>query len=355
MSKLPQVIPSSEQLLSEGLSKAQAIRKTGSRPNTSRAFNSDIHYFWRWASISHQVIEGTLPIPGKIIECFVGDHLYGLNESVITALKELGFKPKLGRHKISTIKRRLSSLSKLHKANGYSHKHIYSPQILQTLRASAEASFASEVVAQKKPAITAEIYQAMIDVCDDSLSGVQNKALLSVGLWSGGRRRSELCQMQVEHLSLHKEAEAPFFSYTLMLPHTKSHYAIDGVPTLPIKGIAATHLKNWLSAANIEDGHIFRTIDPRSNKIRQKISGENIRRIIKNLSIASGFPDLKLSPHSLRSGFITCCAHAGIPIERGMAMSLHKTVSAYLSYSREGDALQNPAAELSRSLKIKLK
>jgi len=340
-----ELLPSPQHAKSTGLAKAQHLRTSGSRENTRRAFVSDMRYFWAWAQVAHQLSADNPPVPQDIIECFVGEHLYGLEPSIGRALHELGFRPKQGRHKLNTVKRRLSSLSKWHRAQGFTAS-IYTPQLLQTLRAAAESDHAPHIMPQKKPALTFDLYRQLIEHCGDTLIGVRNKAILSVALLSGGRRRSEICQMQVEHLRSQTISEWPYVSYTLTLPLTKSHYALDGVPTLPIKGVAAQHLQAWLSLSHINTGCIFRSIDPRTENIRQRISAESIRQIIKQLAAAAGLAHLGLSPHSLRAGFVTECAHAGIPMERGMAMSLHKTPSAYLCYSREGEALKNPAADL---------
>ena len=79
----------------------------------------------------------------------------------------------------------------------------------------------------------------MLEICDDSLYGIRDRAILCVGFASGGRRRSEIANMQIEDLQKINDG------YLIHLRQTKTDQAGKG-KSIPVQGIAAQALNQWI-------------------------------------------------------------------------------------------------------------
>ncbi len=85
------------------------IFEQGTAPNTLKAHQRDVENFWQWAEVSYGVME-SYPVTVELIIQFITDHLGGMKPDVDEQLVAMGVK-KPGPNKLSTIKRRLYSLS----------------------------------------------------------------------------------------------------------------------------------------------------------------------------------------------------------------------------------------------------
>ena len=98
----------------------------------------------------------------------------------------------------------------------------------------------------------------MVATCADDLVGLRDRALLLLG-FAGALRRSELCAIEVEHITWKPR------SFELLIPRSKTDAdgegARLGIPrgkaevTCPVRALQA-----WLKAAGIERGPVFRAI-----------------------------------------------------------------------------------------------
>ena len=102
----------------------------------------------------------------------------------------------------------------------------------------------------------------------------------------------------------------------------------------------AKALREWLDAAGIEDGPIFRPID-RGGIVRpSRLTDRSVANIVKAYAERAGFDASAFSGHSLRAGFLTSAAGKGASIFKMMDVSRHKSVdtlratSVMRSYSR---------------------
>ena len=109
-------------------------------------------------------------------------------------------------------------------------------------------------VRTRRPITSVEL-KRLLAVCGSDLRGLRDRAILLVGFFSGGRRRSELGALQVEDLS-------PIAGgYLAALPKHKTARYTRTPLVFPIKGLAARALDRWLKAAMISSGPIFRGIE----------------------------------------------------------------------------------------------
>ncbi|MFH7321403.1 site-specific integrase [Desulfurivibrio sp. D14AmB] len=327
--------------LHETKAKIAQIHREGTAPETIRAIRDDLRYFWSWADISFGISKPAYPVPVEVVEAFISDHIKGLGLRVENAMLSRGSKKKPGPHKFSTVRRRVSSLAVAHDVQGLAYeknpcRSFRVKKLLQNARKSAIIN--GERPKQRAP-ITLEILGRMLQTCQGkSLTDKRDVALLLFGWATGGRRRAEIAGAICEHLTARGD------DYLYFMPESKGDREKQGV-ILPVCGLAAQRLTDWIVAAEALAGPIFRQIDRHGN-VGVGLSGHAVNLIIKDRAARAGLdPDL-YGGHSLRAGFSTECGLQGITLENQMMLTTHKNVQTAVSYRRPGDVLNNPAARL---------
>ncbi len=193
----------------------------------------------------------------------------------------------------------------------------------------------------KKTAITRAELEAMLATCDDSLEGLRDRALLCFGFASGGRRRSEIAAADMR--DLRKVGEN---GYIYRLEYSKTQQAGvkgDSTPDKPILGRSAEALSDWLEAAGIREGAIFRRIW--KDRVGRALLPGSVATIVKRRAQRAGLKG-DFGAHSLRSGFVTEAGKQGVPLPAVMAMTEHRSVASVIGYFQAGSAEDNPAARL---------
>ncbi|MBB5676852.1 integrase [Xanthomonas arboricola] len=193
----------------------------------------------------------------------------------------------------------------------------------------------------KKTAITRPELEAMLATCDDSLEGLRDRALLCFGFASGGRRRSEIAAADMR--DLRKVGED---GYIYRLEYSKTQQAgvtADSTPDKPILGRSAEALSDWLEAAGIQEGALFRRIW--KGRVGPALLPGSVAAIVKRRARFAEL-DGDFGAHSLRSGFVTEAGKQGVPLPAVMAMTEHRSVASVIGYFQAGTAEDNPAARL---------
>jgi len=328
--------------------------------NTLLAYLKDVRYFWAWYEASHgKLPKDGYPVDVKAVYRFILEHKDGLPPDVDKALYEkqpgqkVAFKAAPGTHKLSTIRRRVAALSRIHIANNcISNNPCRHPEILSLLE-DARKGLAKKAQgqSQSKTAAPEDVVVQMINACDQSmqqslqnndrhaqLRALRDKAAIWLAYASGGRRRNEVANVNIEHLTPHP------LGFTLSLPTHKTDQKGKG-STVPVFDQAATAVKSWLEASGISEGALFRGID-RKGRFTERMTDKTFYNIIKKRAKEAGFTAELFGAHSLRSGFITECGRRGIPLQEAMKLSLHKDVNTANKYHQAGDLSINPAARL---------
>lgn len=328
------------------------LTRKGTAPNTARAYATDFRYFtsWHQAALSE---EPHIPIAAEVLQLFVGQHVEGLPDDVARAMLEDGFL-KVGPEgqavtgKVSTLRRRVSSLSRLHKLAGVPDDINPARELKVTsmLGSAAKIAAAAGERSRKARPITREILDRLLETCeDDSLKGKRDRALLLFGFAAGGRRRSEICAAVLEDLHVSLDPNFPqALAYEYYLPRHKGDQVGDGA-NLPLKGRAAVAMKGWLEAAGIREGRIFRSVD-RWENLGEELTEDGLNRIVKARAAAAGLDPAAFSPHSLRSGFATESGLQGVPEAEARAMTRHKSVAVFAGYQQPGNLLRSKASRM---------
>jgi integrase len=324
--------------------------------NSVRALRSDARYIetWRRAAVGEDLV---FPESAEAVAAFILDHAADLAARpaddharlIAEVLIDLGRRKSLAPQSAATIERRLASWRKLHQLQGVEGPFA-DPLVRETLRILRRALRGRHGRPKKSAnAIDRALLDRLHAARAPGLKGVRNAALIEVAWASGGRRRSEMTALRVEDLDRSAFAETGCIG--IRLAGTKTHRGATIPPLLEVRGRAARALDLWLRAAGVTDGPVFRglTRGGQGRTVRvldTPMSGEAIRRAIKETLVAAGLPPEHASPHGLRSGFITEAARQGVPLEAAMRLTLHKSRAQTAAYYQEAELDRNPAAEL---------
>jgi integrase len=337
-SLLPALDP--EQLGSMAQEAEQALLRQGESENTLRSYRSALRYWAAWYALRyHRPI--ALPVPDTVVLQFLVDHAqrYGAKDELISelppeldrALVAGGIKGHLGALSLSTLIHRVAVLSKVHQLQGIENPCAL-PRVRELLAKTRRAYAKRGDLPSKKPALTREPLDALLETCDSSLAGLRDRALLLFAFSSGGRRRSEVTAATIENT----RREGENFVFTLVTSKTNQAGIDRAENEKPIVGKAARAMTAWLAASKVKTGGIFRRVR-RGGAIGEPLSAAAVRDIVKKRCRLAGISE-EFSAHSLRSGFVTEAGRKGVPLGETMAMTGHRTTASLVRYFRTGVA-----------------
>ncbi len=231
--------------------------------------------------------------------------------------------------KFSTLKRRIASISVIHKLKGHylDTKH---PAIMENLLGIKRIKGSNQKA--KKPILINDL-RLIINAIDQTNQikkrKIRDKAIILIG-FSGGFRRSELVNL------IHDDVEFVNEGVKIFIKRSKTDQSGEGMTkAIPYFDnqlfCPVVSLKNWMNISEIKSGKIF------------DISDKSIALIIKKYASLSGLDPNKYSGHSLRSGFATSTAESGAEERNIMAMTGHKTSQMVRRYIQEANLFKNNA------------
>ena len=231
--------------------------------------------------------------------------------------------------KFSTLKRRIASISVIHKLKGHylDTKH---PIIMENLLGIKRTKGSHQKA--KKPILINDlrlIINAINQTNQIKKRKIRDKAIILIG-FSGGFRRSELVNL------IHDDVEFVNEGVKIFIKRSKTDQSGEGMTkAIPYFDnqlfCPVVSLKNWMNISEIKSGKIF------------DISDKSIALIIKKYASLSGLDPNKYSGHSLRSGFATSTAESGAEERNIMAMTGHKTSQMVRRYIQEANLFKNNA------------
>ena len=231
--------------------------------------------------------------------------------------------------KYSTLKRRLASISILHKTKGH-YIDIKHPIIMENLMGIKRTNGSNQK--GKKPLLINDL-KILIDAIHQSNEKdkrkIRDKALVLIG-FSGGFRRSELVDIEYEDLEFVSEGVKVF------VKRSKTDQSGEGMTkAIPYfdnkKFCPVIALKNWIEIFDLKKSRIF------------NISDKSVALIIKKYASYAGLDSHRYAGHSLRSGFATSAAESGAEERNIMAMTGHKSTEMVRRYIKEANLFKNNA------------
>lgn len=338
-----------DQLAQQAADAVRELLAEAAAANTTRSYTSALRYWAGWHAARYG-IELTLPVPEAAVLQFVVDHVvrrsaegeltWELPSSVDQALVAAGLKAKLGAWTLSTVRHRVAVLSTAHRLKQLPNP-CEQPAVRTVLSRAGRAAVKRGERPRKKTAITLIELEAMLATCNDTLEGVRDRALLCFAFASGGRRRSEVAAADMRDL----RRIGPQ-GYIYRLEHSKTQQAgvtASSTPDKPVLDRAALALEDWLTAADITEGAIFRRLW--KQRLGPALSPAAVGEIVQRRARLAGLEG-DFGGHSLRSGFVTEASRRGVSLPAIMQLTEHRAVSSVIGYFQTGGATANPAARL---------
>ena len=276
--------------------------KNSKANNTLRAYQSDFKDFSAFCAKNGL---SSIPTQPKIIAIY------------ITHLSKSS--------KFSTLKRRIASISVIHKLKGHylDTKH---PIIMENLH-GIKRTLGSRQKA-KKPILINDL-KLIIKAIDKEK--IRDKALILIG-FAGGFRRSELVNIYFEDVEFVNEG------VKILIKRSKTDQSGEG----SIKAIPYFDNKEFCPVEALKNYIDEKFINKNDTKIFD-ISDKSVALIIKKYAEKAGLDSSKYAGHSLRSGFATTAAEFGAEERNIMAMTGHKTTQMVRRYIQEANLFKNNA------------
>jgi len=102
-------------------------------------------------------------------------------------------------------------------------------------------------------------------------------------------------------------------------------------------------LKEWLDAARIESGPLFRPVAKGGRPGAQRLTGKSVCDLVKAYAEQLGLKAADFGAHSLRAGFLTSAARRGASVFKMRDVSRHKSMDVLQGYVRDADLFRDHA------------
>lgn len=228
-------------------------------------------------------------------------------------------------------------ISKAHDARGLPNP-IRSPLLRATLRGIKRTYGCAQ--RQAKPLCRDDLLQ-VLDATGDSKKDLRDRALLLLG-FAGALRRSELVALNVEDLEHVRQG------VILHLRHSKTDQEGEGqkigIPHGRGRWCPVAALHDWLQAAAIATGPVFRPLDRAGRVGEARLSGDAVALIVRERVEAAGLDPSGYSGHSLRAGLATSASQVGVPTWKIRAQTRHASDAMLARYVRDGELFTGNAA-----------
>ena len=243
--------------------------------------------------------------------------------------------------KMSTLKRRLVSISVIHRLKGHylDTKH---PSIIENIMGIKRRK--GSIQKGKKPILISSLKQ-IINVIDEQkkeqIKKLRDRTIILIG-FSGGFRRNEIVSLDYDDLEFVTEG------VKINLRRSKTdQFGQGSLKALPYfdseQYCPVVSLKKWIKISKINSGPLFRRFKKGSNLSQNRLTDQTVALLIKEYLNLAGIDSKNYSGHSLRSGFATSAAESGVEERNIMAMTGHKSTEMVRRYIKEANLFKNNA------------
>ncbi len=258
---------------------AQTYIAAAQAESTRRAYAQDVEHFLVW-----------------------GGRLPATPEAVMQYLAEIA--PHFA---VATLERRMIALHKAHTDAGWDSP-IRAPMVKRTLQGIRRTLGTRQ--RQVKAIVKDDLLQMLVMI-EQQLpnKAARDKALLLIG-FAGAFRRSELVAIRceditsfsngVEILLRQSKTDQEKAGRTVFIPHASGKHC-------PVKALGA-----WLGVSGITEGVVFRAVNRHDQVSERALSAQSVALIVKEAAQRIGTDCTQVSGHSLRAGYCTQAAIAGL-------------------------------------------
>lgn len=245
--------------------------------NTRRAYQSDLRHFVAWG--------GTIPATDRVVAKYLADHAAILS--------------------MATLARRLVTIGKAHTMQGLTSP-VNSELVRLVFRGVRHKHGRRQ--RQMTPVLRQDLL-LMVGQLGDSLRDQRDRALLLIG-FAGAFRRSEL--VSIAFNDIQRAPEGIVITLRRSKTDQDGKGRRVGIPYARGSVCPVCALDDWLQAAGVKEGPLFRSVDRHGNIAVRALSGEAIALVVKKRARAAGLDPGLYSGHSLRAGLVTDAAAVGV-------------------------------------------
>lgn len=325
-----------ESYIEQTIRAAREYAEAARAPNTLRAYASDIEDFKTYCRVE---LGGAEAFPAS-------------PETVTLYITDMAKEEPAGRDlKVSTIERRLASISAWHKRADFP-----TPTEDRLVRETMKGIRRKKRSKRKQAApLTVGVLTRVLEAIrtHDKKTGavlpaaLRDRALLLLG-FAGSFRRHEISDLRVSDLELY-EGRGLVVEVRSSKTDAAGEGAVVGIPygkhelTCPI-----TAMNKWLEFCGREgEDQLFCRIDRHGNLKEGGISGDGINELVKKRVQNAGLDAKRYSGHSMRAGLPTSASEQKVGMEAWMPHTRHKSVQVAKDYARKGTLFtNNPAAQV---------
>ncbi|MBM6582983.1 site-specific integrase [Microvirga sp. BT689] len=283
---------------------------------TRRAYRSDWKSFEGWCA-AHGL--AALPAAATTVGLFLAAH-----ENLLS---------------VATLTRRLSSIATAHRMAGHPMDTRH-PAIRDVLRGLRRTKGSAQRHAE---ALTTPLVRRAVETCADRLIDLRDRALILVG-FGAALRRSELVALNLDDVVVLPEG------LRVTIRRSKADQEGEGqVVAIGRTGSATCPViayETWIAMAGVIQGKAFRSVD-RHGRLGERLSTRAVAKIVQRRAGLAGLDAQAFSGHSLRAGFATSAAAAGVEERIIMKTTRHRSTSVLRRYIHDGRLFErNLAAEV---------
>jgi site-specific recombinase XerD len=303
--------------LDRDLERAAAYAASALSPATRRAYENDWRAFVDWCA-RHGL--QAIPAAPATVAAFLASEA------------DREFRP-------VTIARRAAAIAAAHRAQD--HPNPCDSGAVAAVLSGIRRQHGTAPLRQARPLELDPLARLLEPITTDTLLGRRDRALLLLG-FAAALRRSELVALDVCDLDFD-----PGRGLLVTIRTSKSDqeragtrvavpYARAGDDLCPVCGLRA-----WLHAAAIHRGPVFRQMRRGDTVCDRRLSDQSVALIVKKRARAARIAPEQVSGHSLRAGYATAAAAAGVEERKIANVTRHKNLPVLRRYIRAATAFDD--------------
>ena len=303
--------------------KLAGVLRRSKAPATLRAYRSDWADFCRWCDRLGVV---ALPADPATVALYIAELADPCDASAPRA--------------VSTISRRLASISAAHKLAGHANPCL--DELVKETFKGVRRMLGVAARHAKTGIGTNDIAAVIAGLDERRLIDQRDRALLLVG-FAGGFRRSELASLHVTDIEQHPEGLLVSVRRS-KTDQEQTGRRVEIVPgrhraTCPVAAYRA-----WIEQAGIHDGPVFRAVNRHGHISPRALSPQAVALIVKRHIARLGYDPTHFAGHSLRRGHATTAARNGATDRTIMASTGHTNTRTLNAYISDAELFTNPAS-----------
>ncbi|MNK66055.1 site-specific tyrosine recombinase XerD [compost metagenome] len=239
---------------------------------------------------------------------------------------------------VATIERRLIGIHRAHQ-----DRNLASPATHVSVRQTMQGIRRTLGTAQRRVrAIVKDDLLELLALIDQQtpMKAARDRALLLVG-FAGAFRRSELIAIRCEDITTVNEG------IEVVLRRSKTDQEGAGrivfIPRAKGARCPVAALEQWKALAGIDSGYIFRRVSRHNTIGNGALTGQSVSLIVKAAYRRTGSDASLVAGHSLRAGYVTAAAMAGLQPFQIQQQTGHRSVATLARYIRPVDRRKIPS------------